>query len=60
MQSKSKQKQTPLITLIQTNRIFLKRITPSQNQSIASTKLGMTKSHNQIIATFEFSKMKLL
>jgi hypothetical protein len=27
---------------------------------MAYTKLGTTKSHNQIIATFDFSKMNLL
>jgi hypothetical protein len=31
-----------------------------KNKSMDYTKLGMTKSHNQIITTFEFSKMNLL
>jgi hypothetical protein len=50
MQSKSKRNKIDFVNSNQ--QIILK------NQSIA--KLGTKKSHNQIIATFEFSKMNLL
>jgi len=58
MQIKSKRKKTPLIWVIQTNRIIQKQIKPNENQSIA--KLGTAKSHTKIVITFDFSKMNIL
>ena len=50
---------TNLIDLVNSNQQNCSKwIKPNENQSIA--KLGTTKSHNQIITIFDFSKMNLL
>ena len=56
--NKIQAKAKPIAFVNSNQQNYSKRIKPSENQSIA--KLGMTKSYNQIITSFNFKKTKTM